>query len=358
MASILPSVQARRGDENLERARSLREQFEEVIPSDAMDSLQNRITMTNEMRVGLDSKRGLSKWSHARVYRKHAEETFHLVKTTSDRARDAEFNGLQDETYDEQLRRTIDAAEATYRCYLSSKDAFPTPELASNWVKSVWPVACTRTGTRLSLPDDLADKLSAIGLRFLTDVKAKVTPLFIRFYGFETGGAAEILNHNIERARNLKTDTTFINGEHGLPYRHPIIQQCINVIWFGDHRGDGVRFRNEFSPMPYEAVALVLTAIECCLDEWSGGLQIEVPFTYERYKVTYTSHVAALRALTQQGLNTRHCDPLHQLRRDFHDEGRRHAGVSALAHTQVSPDTRNIWPQDRVNAACEGLLAS
>lgn len=92
-------------------------------------------------------------------------------------------------------------------------------------------------------------------------MKAKVTPLFTRFYGFETGGAAEVLNQNIERTRNLKTDTTFINGENGLPYRHPIIQQCINVIWFGDHRGDGVRFRNEFNPMPYEAVALVLTAV-------------------------------------------------------------------------------------------------
>jgi hypothetical protein len=45
MASLFPSVQARRGDENLERARSLRTQFGEVIPSDAMVSLQNRITM-------------------------------------------------------------------------------------------------------------------------------------------------------------------------------------------------------------------------------------------------------------------------------------------------------------------------
>ena len=95
----------------------------------------------------------------------------------------------------------------------------------------------------------------------MTDVKAKVTPLVVKFYGFETGEAAEILNQNVERARNLKTDTTFINGEHGFPYRHPIIQQCINVIWFGGRRGEGVRFTNEFNLMPYEAVALVLTAV-------------------------------------------------------------------------------------------------
>ena len=45
MASLLPSAQARRGDETLGRARSLRDQFREVIPSDEMVSLQNRITM-------------------------------------------------------------------------------------------------------------------------------------------------------------------------------------------------------------------------------------------------------------------------------------------------------------------------
>jgi hypothetical protein len=98
-------------------------------------------------------------------------------------------------------------------------------------------------------------------------VKAKVTPLVTKFYEFETGEAAEILNLNIEKARSLKTDATFINGERGLPYRHPIIQQCINVIWFEDHRGEGVRFDKEFNPVPYEAVALVLTAVRTCLSK-------------------------------------------------------------------------------------------
>ncbi|KAI0246546.1 hypothetical protein BJV78DRAFT_1253824 [Lactifluus subvellereus] len=114
-----------------------------------MDSLQNRITMATNMRVGLDSKRGLPRMSHARAYRRYAEETLHIVKTASDRVRDAEFSGASHQTLNEQLQRTIDTAEATYRCYLSCKDTFPTPEQESSWVKSVWPVACRKTGTRL-----------------------------------------------------------------------------------------------------------------------------------------------------------------------------------------------------------------
>ena len=45
MTSLLPSAQARKGDEDLVCARILRDQFREVIPRDGMASLQNRITM-------------------------------------------------------------------------------------------------------------------------------------------------------------------------------------------------------------------------------------------------------------------------------------------------------------------------
>jgi hypothetical protein len=174
-------------------------------------------------------------------------------------------------------------------------------------------------------------------------VKAKITPLVQRLYGFEINEAPGSQYRNMDRARDLKKDSAFINGEreNGLPYHHLIIQQAINVVWFDDgRRSDGVMFANELFPLPYEAIALVLAVlrrfhviypsrgsssshkIECCLDEWSGGIWIELPFTYEHYKETYVEHVAALKALTSQGLNTRHCDPLYRLRRDLHHEGR------------------------------------
>jgi hypothetical protein len=98
MAKRLPSAQARRGDENLDLARNLRDQWKDVIPGEDMESLQKRITMcvgsppwiashahlpmlrTADMRVGLDSKRGLPRMTHVRAYRRYAKETLHIVK--------------------------------------------------------------------------------------------------------------------------------------------------------------------------------------------------------------------------------------------------------------------------------------
>ena len=92
----------------------------------------------------------------------------------------------------------------------------------------------------------------------------KITPLVQKLYGFETGEASGNQYRNMDRARDLKKDTAFINGEgeNGLPYHHPVIQQAINIIWFNDgRRSEGIMFSNELCPLPYETIALVLAAV-------------------------------------------------------------------------------------------------
>jgi hypothetical protein len=94
-------------------------------------------------------------------------------------------------------------------------------------------------------------------------VKKKVMPLVERFYGFETSKAQDSLNDNITNVQNLKTNSAFINDDRGqrLPYRHPVIQKAVNIIWFNDRSSDGIAFYNNFNPMPYEAIALVLAVV-------------------------------------------------------------------------------------------------
>lgn len=356
MAPILPSAQANKGDEYLKKARDLRDQWGQLIPGDDLTALQNRMTMATDLRHGLDEKFGVSKIVHARMYRKYARETLRVMQTTSDRARDAEYIALAHEPHDEQEQRVIRKAEAIYRTFFGYKDAFPSPEQKLGWQKAVWPMACQATGTNIAPPSNLAEVLADVGPRFFTDVKKKVTPLVERFYGFETSKAQESLNDNITNVQNLKTNSAFINDDRGqrLPYRHPVIQKAVNIIWFNDRSSDGIAFYNNFNPMPYEAIALVLAVIECCIDEWTKGSWAEIPFTYEDYKGVYHHHLEALKALTSQGLRSRQCDPLHKLRQDISNEGRRHAGI-------VSENTGNegilqVWPQERVNAACNAAM--
>jgi hypothetical protein len=99
MAPILPSAQANKGDEYLRKARDLRDQWGQLIPSNDITAIQNRITMlalfvsslhailfthcvlrATDLRHGLDDKFGVSKIVHARTYRKYARETLRVIQ--------------------------------------------------------------------------------------------------------------------------------------------------------------------------------------------------------------------------------------------------------------------------------------
>ena len=55
------------------------------------------------------------------------------------------------------------------------------------------------------------------------------------------------------------------------PYRHPIIQEAINILWFKSKDDDGMTFQEHFSPMPIRAMALVLTAVGFDRTRWWLG---------------------------------------------------------------------------------------
>ena len=50
-------------------------------------------------------------------------------------------------------------------------------------------------------------------------------------------------------------------GRPHYPYRHPIIQEVINIMWFRNKDDDGIVFREYFVPIPIEVIGLVLTVV-------------------------------------------------------------------------------------------------
>ncbi|KAI6164100.1 hypothetical protein EDD17DRAFT_1475230 [Pisolithus thermaeus] len=61
------------------------------------------------------------------------------------------------------------------------------------------------------------------------------------------------------------------DGQRGF-LKVPLIQKIINTMWFTNKHNDSIRFHKHFKPFPYPALALILTVIECCIDEWTMGI--------------------------------------------------------------------------------------
>ncbi|KZP29136.1 hypothetical protein FIBSPDRAFT_728048 [Athelia psychrophila] len=77
-------------------------------------------------------------------------------------------------------------------------------------------------------------------------------------------------------------------------YEAGIIQKGVNIVFFNDKKDEGVLYEQFYKPFPEVGLALILTAIECCIDEWSTGSQTLKKFTSDEYSVIYDEHMSGL----------------------------------------------------------------
>jgi len=336
VAKQFPSSQQKRGDQKLERARETAHEYESVISESDQNVVKERIIFAREIKDGLDSKSGFSKFHHAREYRRAARDAYRFAKHVSDRGRDdAYFSRPRGTSSTPASEDTSDAvmrvARPLYRCYLSCKDAFPSPYEEEEWVAAVWSEACARSGESLRpLPQDegFLDKST----KLLINMKMKIMHAVESLYGFDTSRAPDIISHNARLAQALLTNMAFIYREPNVggiphhPYRHPIIQKAINITWFQNKDSDGIVFHEYFTPIPIQAIALVLTVIECCINDWTDGTRRASSWDEGRYKTVYHSHISSLNELRDHG-HPQGGDLLTQIQQDLLKDARIHAGA-------------------------------
>ncbi|KAI0257084.1 hypothetical protein BJV78DRAFT_8286 [Lactifluus subvellereus] len=228
------------------------------------------------------------------------------------------------------LDRVIRVARSLYRCHLACEDAFPSSTKSAEWATAVWNDACARTAT-YPCPSSQPELFAVSSMHLLSEMKRNIMHAVETSYGFDTSKAPHSIGNNANLAHTMLTRMTFIYRDynHGgtphLPYRHPIIQKAINIIWFGDQDADGIVFHEYFSTMPIPAIALVLTMIECCIGEWSQGIRRQSSWDHEHFLNTYRSHINSLTAFSRHPHSQ---GQLEQIQKDLIKHARQHAGTT------------------------------
>jgi len=345
VARQTPAANESRGDERLQEARKLAFEYESVIDVNGRAAIEDRITYAREIKLGLGSKWGLDKVMQARGYRRAATNALSFIKTLTDGAQipwrgDDEFHlatdrpghspsrlGIADTPTNRTLTRVINVARPLYRSYLSCRDAFPTANKKAEWAEIVWCEASIRTGSYLG-PSLKAEWFTVNSMYFLADVRMKVRRAVEASYDFHASPKSK--RDNAARARQLLSDSAFIYREHNsnenleYPYRHPIIQEAINILWFKNKDDDGMTFQEHFSPMPIRAMALVLAVIQCCIDEWTDGTRTDSNWDEKCFKTVYQWHIDALTKFHDHD-NAENADPLEVIRSDLLHNASGHA---------------------------------
>ncbi|KAI0274556.1 hypothetical protein BGY98DRAFT_992533 [Russula aff. rugulosa BPL654] len=104
-------------------------------------------------------------------------------------------------------------------------------------------------------------------MKLLNEMKMKTQSVVKSLYEFNTSQDPQSISRNASRAQALLAETTFIYQEFNFggrprhPHRHPIIQKVVNLTWFQNKYDIAIIHHQYFTPIPFEAIALVLTVV-------------------------------------------------------------------------------------------------
>ncbi|KAF8233249.1 hypothetical protein L208DRAFT_1267700, partial [Tricholoma matsutake] len=188
------------------------------------------------------------------------------------------------------------------------------------------------------------------------ELKTKTQPLIETFYGFESGHNHKIIVHNHQIAEELKEGHTFIYKithaklmeRKGL-YQSKLIQKVVNAMWFRNKQDKGISYSFYFNPFTIPALALVLTAIECCIDEWITRIKTDIPFTTALYQDVYEDHLCCLECFEK---HTKKHGILNNILLKLYNQGKFHSSAQPLStadHPTISDDVFVAAPKQYIN---------
>ncbi|GLB39847.1 hypothetical protein LshimejAT787_0705000 [Lyophyllum shimeji] len=248
--------------------------------------------------------------------------------------------------YDDVTQEYIYRAIALYRVTLSTLLAFPNHQEETLRVRTIWKMTCDEFNAELCLTPRIAKVIANRGSHLRGELKTKARPLVEAFFGFESGQNRKIIAKNRERAEWLKEHSRFVykNADDDIArctglYQNKLIQKVVNAMWFQDKQDEGVLFVDDFRPFPIPALALVLSVIECCLDEWMTGIRTSIDFSSKLYGDIYAGHQLHIEEFKDYATKNKARDLLESILTKLHNRGRFNAGaqpISALDLPKIS----------------------
>ncbi|KAG1899552.1 uncharacterized protein F5891DRAFT_1189703 [Suillus fuscotomentosus] len=110
---------------------------------------------------------------------------------------------------------------------------------------------------------------------------------------------------NRDLAETLKEGSSFVFKEKKSDiYKSDLIQAGINDMWFMNHIDEGIIYAEYFDPFLVKMLALILTVIECCIDEWATDMREDIKFAAVIDSPVYlTASYKLLEKITDNFLN-------------------------------------------------------
>ncbi|KAJ7087970.1 hypothetical protein B0H15DRAFT_801037 [Mycena belliarum] len=250
-----------------------------------------------QRRAGGHAQWSLAEAAEARKRSKATKVTLVLRKAefVAGKAPSGSRTNLKD--YTEPAARLLKRAMHRYEVRIWTLNPFPGADLQEEWVKEIWDEVCTEAEERMELTVRMAGMIKKYGSHARSTLKDGVRPLVAPTYKFTVGDTPEIISANIKLWKALLEESAF----HYKALQEPltrsgfagntIIIGGLRGIWFRTKAGRGVTYSEYFSPITLVTLALLFTAIEFCIDEYSSGRFQQANFDEIVNKDRYDVHL-------------------------------------------------------------------
>ncbi|KAH9941044.1 hypothetical protein B0H21DRAFT_676297, partial [Amylocystis lapponica] len=232
--------------------------------------------------------------------------------------------------YKDEVKDVILQAIRDFEWHIYTLNPFPDAEQQVVWAREAWRVACQAQdgmNTYYELTERIIAIIKARKSNTRGDVITAVRPIVQQTYGFIDASDKKTTqaHDNIKLYLKLLDDSTFLYKACLFPSRalrsgyaeHPIVSKLIRRCFFTDKNAVGVQYRVHFDPIPLVTLALIFTAIEHCIEEWSTGVHVKTPFREEDVKESFRSFLTGLEKWEQLDK-----DITRKIRKKWHDRAR------------------------------------
>ncbi|CDO74594.1 hypothetical protein BN946_scf184807.g2 [Trametes cinnabarina] len=212
--------------------------------------------------------------------------------------------------YEPQAQEVIRDAVVIFKSLICSRDAYPNKLLERSWASEAWQQAALALDIKLAPNTETLNIIMQYSWNLRGEIKNVARSLVPAAYSFKAGITARSRVYNQERAAFLRRGHAFVYEVMALPfpcaadhvglYEAEVIQAVINRVFYKSATDEGIVLARVYDPFPIVGLALVLTAVECAIDEWESGVFTKVKFSEEKYSSMYKVHLQELCAFEEE----------------------------------------------------------
>ncbi|KAK0232091.1 hypothetical protein EDD85DRAFT_792985 [Armillaria nabsnona] len=198
------------------------------------------------------------------------------------------------------------------QCYenkIFTVDAYPDNTKQAEIVHSLWVDVCESVGQEFELTAALQSMIKKRGARSHGNIQDRIQPMVAPTYGFQVSDKKKIQQTNKNLYVMLSTGGAFSFKKPGEKFRrfeNKIIFRAICVSWFKNQKAPGIRYSDDYDPIKLESLALVMTILENCIEEWSGGKYVPRPLDEDVQCPRYLAHLADVKKCISVAHYTHH----------------------------------------------------